>query len=734
MELLRCCLRLFALSIAYFTASFVSWGAKAEPTIFWNSDPISPGETVLVVGNDLAGVKQVQIRRLANDPDHLSARDSKSFEVEPAQVGDNSLKFVVPRSIGEGAYSFSFTGTSSTSYQLNEPSVYWLQGDQGDVSGVEGWVRILGRNIARTSETRLTFRSADGSETIDLRPISFNLWNASFSLPPSLSAGQYTVRLWNGNGDSGTGRELGVWRVEAMPSPPTLSLNPKDFGAVGDGKHDDTASVKEALLALSRSGGGTLTFPRGYYKITEGLELPPHVKLKGEDRSFVRILWPELQSPPFALIEGKSDFVIEDLTIFSANHNHIISGGFAPHSNIANPEAQNIAVRRVTIRASMYRGHLTPEESVKRLSGALQFSTGGPDTIRLSGRNVTIEDSDLYGSGRSFYLKQARGAYIARNKFYNGRLGWYSISGADGVIFEENQVLGADLQSTGGGINTLSTPEAFGQNVIFLHNRFEMMNGWDREALTSDGPGGCYYGPIDVGNSIGRDLSLLGMVDDLKRCVGSGVFIMGGRGMGQVRRIAAIDGKTIQLDLPFEIEPDSSSIVTVTSYQRNYLVINNEFVDAGVAVQFFGSSVGHVVAGNRSLRTGGFLNRGIMYRAYQPTWYTQFLDNRIVEGDLGRDAFIATWGAQKPPNKTPLSFATIIRGNILEGNAHIEARGYLRAAPGVQDVIIERNSIKDAEAGIVIDQGVKGAWLRDNSFRDVRAPIADQSSNPERLN
>jgi Pectate lyase superfamily protein len=41
----------------------------------------------------------------------------------------------------------------------------------------------------------------------------------------------------------------------------------KDFGAVGDDSHDDTAAVQAALDAATAAGGGTVYFPVGRYKV-----------------------------------------------------------------------------------------------------------------------------------------------------------------------------------------------------------------------------------------------------------------------------------------------------------------------------------------------------------------------------------------------------------------------------------------------------------------------------------
>lgn len=47
--------------------------------------------------------------------------------------------------------------------------------------------------------------------------------------------------------------------------------NVKDYGAVGDGKADDTAAIRKAIEATGL--GGTVRFPMGVYKISGTLNL-----------------------------------------------------------------------------------------------------------------------------------------------------------------------------------------------------------------------------------------------------------------------------------------------------------------------------------------------------------------------------------------------------------------------------------------------------------------------------
>jgi len=44
--------------------------------------------------------------------------------------------------------------------------------------------------------------------------------------------------------------------------------NVRDYGAVGNGVHDDTASIQAAIDACDNAGGGTVFFPTGHYNET----------------------------------------------------------------------------------------------------------------------------------------------------------------------------------------------------------------------------------------------------------------------------------------------------------------------------------------------------------------------------------------------------------------------------------------------------------------------------------
>jgi hypothetical protein len=484
-----------------------------------------------------------------------------------------------------------------------------------------------------------------------------------------------------------------------------------------------------------------LFFPRGRYLVSDALVLSNNVSIRGEGRELASLNWPELTTPPAALVAGYSNFSVSDITLYASNYASVISGGFqtSRDDKTEKPPA-NISVRRVTIRASAYRGHMTPQQTMDTTVATPKvLITNGPTTIKLTGENIAITDSDIYGSGGSLLFLDTRGVYVARNILSNGRDGFYSITGADGVIFENNEIIGADAQTSGGGINTLGDKSSSCRNVLFRQNIFRSLYGWDREAITSDGPGGHYFGRIrSIKNNRVELLDSPTQSFYRQDIRGAGLFVVDGKGSGQYARIADVAGMEVLLDRPLATAAAETSVATIVPLQEHFLMIGNQFFDAGIAVQFYGAALDHVVAGNTSIRAGGFLNRGSNYHHFQPSWHVQFLENRIEDGTVYRggsnnsvfsgEAVIGTYGIQEATSSEPAYvLGTIIRRNVLQNNAHIEVKGLSYRFPGTRDVIVEHNSIANANAGVVVDKGSAGVLVRENTFVKVTNEIQDNS-------
>jgi len=651
-----------------------------------------------------------------------------AMKIQLAETSSQSIKFVIPQHWRNGIFEVEVHGADkSATVLLNAPVIYWMQGNMGMQASPGGWLRVFGRNIqARSKSASVSLINSAGGRRYLLKAKAGSLWDARFIVPSDMIEGTYNVRVHNGWGADRGWVGVGQLHVVASESWPNLRFNVKDFGAKGDGISDDSKALEAALDKAGYNGGGIVYLPRGRYVVKQMLSLPRFVELDGEGEDLAAIMFADFDVPPPALIRGSNHFRLRDLAIYASNHKFVIEGDT---DETKDGLPGSVTIQRVRVRAMKYRGHVTPDELDKKHRESFKTNFESEDTVHLGGADIRITDSDFFGSARSLALLGPRGAYIADNKFNNGRLGWYSISGADGVVFENNVITGSDLMATGGGINNLGD-YAYSQNVWFAHNRLEKMLGWDREAMTSDAGGGLYYGAVSAASA--TMLTLAKPLDNVsfkrrKDWRGAGVFIMDGHGAGQMAQVKSIFDLTVELDRPLKVTPDTSSVITITMLQQNYLFFDNTFVDTGLAIQYYGTSVNHVAAGNRLVRAGGIFASGRWYQHYQPTWYCQFIDNEISDGNTYRggpnasifsgESALGVYGWQMPPNRAPLALGAVLRQNRLLGNAHIEVMGGDDTeAPGVRDVIIENNVIQQSDVLFKQDRGVQGLYLSGNHF------------------
>jgi hypothetical protein len=696
-------------------------GVDAAPAVFWASDPLRPGETALLIGDSLGTNATVQVERLEDTTPSQISRVLPSLTAEAravtcSQASDQSVKFQVPTDLQPGVFIYAVShGSGSAAGLLNRPQVWWSQGDLGTNASPGGWIRIFGKNLGWPSQLAggITRVRLEGSSTIDLLAAG-DEFAARTEVPGDTPPGTYRVYVHNGAGGNYAWSEPVEISIAQPVSWPQWRFDVTAFGAQGDGLSDDTLPIRAALAQAGAAGGGTVFFPRGRYALSGPLTIPRGTVLRGEKQEWVCLAWTDFTNPPPALIQGSNSFGLEELTLYADTLQNFIVGELGHR-----PQSGNVFLRSVRVRANTYQGQLSPVDVDQRFKVSLQDARY---LVKVGGLNVVITNCDLYGSCRAFYLSRARGSRIAGNKFYNGRGGWCHISGSDGVIFEHNSLQGADLQSSGGSLNVLDG-SGCSQNVYFASNQLSLLHGWDREAMTTDGGGGAYFGKIRSAN--GSVVELTGPptagVNDLR---GAGVFILAGRGAGQFRRLAAVSGNWVTLDAPWTRDPDTNSDLTITMLQQRYLILGNDFTDTGAA-QFFGTAIDSIMASNRGKRMRGFWGIGLYYLGYQPNWFCQFLDNRITEGNYyhwtsSEDSVIGVTSSIHAGYSGTLNWGTVIRRNQLDNNSCIVVYGSSR------DVLVESNLVQNAKNGIIVSSDPRGVLVRGNKFVNVNVPILEK--------
>jgi hypothetical protein len=515
----------------------------------------------------------------------------------------------------------------------------------------------------------------------------------------------------------------------------------RDYGAKGTGGDDDSSAVMAALRAAAMNGGGMVYFPRGRYQLSRAIEIPRFTVLRGERRELVAVCWPEMETPPESIILGSNSFGLEDLTLYCSNYKTFLT------ADSEGAEAGDVHLHRIRVRASIYRGQSSyPLNDAKletfnrRFREGLKANFGGGYWLaKLGGRNVEVTDCDLYSSGCVISLTHAQGARIEGNTLYAGRWGGSGVFGGEGLIIASNRYVGADLMTWGGagglGFGNLS-------HVYLGGNSFSLEHGGDRESITTDSPGGLYHGPVAASATNTITLPQPPRGNQVERFThGGAVYVVAGRGTGQWRKVIGLDGATFTVDRPWDTPPDVSSTVVVTFLLHQWLMLDNEFSDVGIAIQIFGVSTEHIVARNRSIRAGGFQSIGLPYaHGFQPSWCCQFLDNTIAEGNNypsgltpGKPSGASVIGIYgRPPTNNwawPFNRGAVVRHNRLENNAQIHIGGRQYERPCVQDVVVEANSIANSDCGIQVDRATTGVVLRDNLFKDCMVPIQNKGAD-----
>ncbi len=759
-----------AAGLGLLLSSLLPGRADAAPTAFWASEPVAPGDVVLLYGGDLAAVHEVTVWRLPDaDPSEppaaptapvLPPAGGQAVRMPSLQPSSVSLKFVLPASWTPGVFAVD---VGAGPYLIDRPRVDWVQSSPllpglGENQAAPGTaIQIIGRNFepggSEGTRLRVALRGPDGRVT-PLAVAQSGKYSLVAALPRTLPQGDYVLWVHNGfGGAAGWGGGLRL-RVQTPASWPNRVFNLRQFGARGDNVTDDSEAFRRALEAAGSQGGGVVYLPAGTYRLTGTFQLPRRVVVLGEGKDLTWLKWPQTVPKSAAdfvpsALTGEGEFGIERLSLVVRNALAVLRGGASDHSPQADARARDVFLRQIRIYYLPYAGRPSahpesdPQWAVSHW-GIINSTDRDMAALIRGVQTLEVSDSEFIGTQRFLDIQNGR---FTGDRFRNPMgVSWTDVGG-EHIVFQGNRIEGAASWRPGslplryiyGADNTGSNlgrgeREWFTFDVNEPLGRFEEHGG--RVAPWLGG----------VTSASGRSLGLAKAAFTAGAYRGFDALIVSGRGAGQYRPVEDNGPDSLRVTRDWDVEPDGTSVVLLERLMGHCIFYRNAAEDVSVLLQVWGALYDCTFDGNRVARSQGLWGLS--------GWFIQWLDNRL---DVA-ETFQAHVGPTGPTPEgtaeygylgftiqgrlTSLGRFEYVRGAVLRGNQL--TRGYRvlvmwgyggepRRAGFVtaRDIVVDRNQIAHTPVGIELDANLQGAVLAGNSFLDVAEPY--RLSAPENV-
>lgn len=744
-----------------------------------------PGELLLLGGANLSADNDVVLRA---DSGQIIA----GVEVIRAASDEQALVLRTPEQLDANqAYSIAVNNRdgSSIAVALNDARPGWLTPDSlptaGAPPGLAREVKIVGRNL-KAAGIPATLVRLRGPRTVLLKSLAASERAQELDefvtrvVVPALPRGAYSVAL-SRDGKHWVDLPMPL-RIEPVPAPKAeLPVESAEFGACrADDERDDTPCIVAAIAAAQRRGGGIVRFGEGKWQIDEpgvagvsageGIVVPRGVDLAGNAARGARLVrgpkWRQTKADAtftllgdntvtgLALIddtrlrESKDDPVflrvgrtwqrvgLDTTAAERITNNVVITNNQFAGSAVSVADG-GMPIRRLVITNNMFRAY--------RL--ALAFA-GSSHNVRDVYR---VEDSviarNVFEPGS--YLDSAIGQGTRATEF----------GAAERMDFSENLANGAAL----GGLD--SPADARGWRAAF----FWHLQGPQEQLLIADNDVSCSGDKAGDGEAIALDanhntfaltgalgvltadansVGILGPVaarqgrhaiDTKTFYVGHWLQISDGRGVGQSRRIVALDYEPQSRRTTFRVAPAwdvvpmpaDSRVVVGRAFWQTFVVGNridhrqplcrksNRTAPRGGAILMWAQSSDSVIAFNRQFDTNGIGFQQMSNLA--GTTLQSFLEirgNKLTgEYTAGRaDSQQGIWGSHgaSPDQPPPVAgFGVLIAVN--EITAADNARGpaislpatwYRGPAPHdwtvIDRMLIYKNEIRGGGTGVEI--------------------------------
>lgn len=325
------------------------------PAVFWQSQPVIPGEIVAVDGHAFQSASTIEWQILPNSAPGSSPAGvvlpTTGFTtgLVPTKIKPQQLNFVLPGTTA-GVFAWRVKNpdnTFSTTRLLNGPEPWFMQADRGRRATQGGWFVIHGLQMQYGSGQAQVALMKNGILQIILAArAGGNAYEQTFDVPLTLPAGataagaNYELYIHNGSGGPNAWVKLSstirpddadlivvapamTWDAIARSKPminiPSALPPNKTWDDVFD----------EKIASLQGQGGGMLNVPAGTFLLTRRIILPDRTIMKGAGMDTTILRWDaQLANDDIssvgALVRGRQisgttlqigTFSLEDLTL-----------------------------------------------------------------------------------------------------------------------------------------------------------------------------------------------------------------------------------------------------------------------------------------------------------------------------------------------------------------------------------------------------------------------------------
>jgi hypothetical protein len=419
---------------------------------------------------------------------------------------------------------------------------------------------------------------------------------------------------------------------------------------VGDGVTDNTKSLQNCLDVNAPIGSKEVAYfniPPGIFVLTGTITGHPYEVLIGSSPTATKFVGRPKGPPPAVWFTVPQYFGLTDLALEAPAYPNLLrSSG----TTTGNP---------------LTSGHLFFNNI--DFESTSDASNGGQVMFLIAGPDIQVYNSYfLSNSFEVFYILFGDGGIVSGNHMVLNNWTGLAIGNSQNVIFEGNLTdsqnqpgQGNGKHSGGSGLsigrsNSLYGQSALSRNIYVGYNKFQNMGSGDQQAITNDGDGGAYFGPV-----AGSTTDTITLANDpnwnwmgTTNPQASVMAIVFGTGVGQYSFLKSYSGRTINLSTPLKVLPDATSVIVISQYELNMTIAHNAFTNTLGDAIVLGDALEGAVEDNTLTNAGG----GILISAfgpyggpaaYGPVMDTDVLRNTVTPGDgnfLFRDATPSFWG------------------------------------------------------------------------------------------